>query len=94
MITKGKGEDDEEEEETESEKEEEPQWKKGKVTITKPKKQTNAVFSRRKRQGKKEPVLVKPSLTFEERLKQLEAGASFTNFKALKFETRTEQEKM
>ena len=38
--------------------------------------------------------MVKPPLTFEARLKMLEEGASFTNFRALKFETRTEQEKM
>ena len=64
------------------------------MTITKPTKKTTIVFSRRTRQGKKEPVLVKPPLTLEARLKKLDAGASFTNFKALKFETRTEQEKM
>ena len=94
MLTEGKGEDEAEAKETESEKEEGPPQKKGKVIITKPKRQPSTVFSRRTRQGKEEPVLVKPTLTFEDRLKQLEAGASFTNFKALKFETRTEQEKM
>ena len=94
ILIEGKGEDEEEEEEEESEKEVEPQRKKGKVIITKPKRQPTAVFSRRTRQGKHEPVLIKPSLTFEARLKQLDAGAGFTNFKALTFETRTEEEKM
>ena len=64
------------------------------MIITKPKRLPTVVFSRRTRQGKQEPVLIKPSLTFEARLKQLEAGVGFTNFKALKFETRTEEEKM
>ena len=49
MLTKEEG---EEEEEEESEKEVEPQRKKGKVIITKPKRQPTAVFSRRTRQGK------------------------------------------
>ena len=100
MLTEGKGEDEEEEEEEEegeepeSEKEVEPQKKKGKLIITKPKKKPTTVFSRRTRQGKQEPVLIKPPLTFEARLKQLEAGDGFINFKALKFETRTDEEKM
>ena len=43
---------EEEEEEEESEKEVLPQRKKGKVIITKPKRQPTAVFSRRTTQGK------------------------------------------
>ncbi len=96
MLTKGKGEDKEsEEEEGEEESEEEqPEKKKGKVIITKSKKQPTAVFTRRTRKGIQEHVLVKPSPTFEQRLKSLEEGAGITNFKALKFETRTDAEKM
>ena len=38
--------------------------------------------------------MVKPAPTFEQRLKSLEEGAGITNFKALKFETRTDVKKM
>ena len=94
MLTEGKGEDEEGEEEEEEESEEEQPKKKGRVIITKPKKKPTAVFTRRTRKGKQEPILVRPAPTFEQRLKQLEEGAGITNFKALKFETRIDAEKM
>ena len=75
MLTEGKGEDEEDDydnKDEEPEKEEEEiVRKKGKVFITKPQKNTTAVFTTRKRKGKKEsePVFVLPAPTFEERLK-------------------------
>ena len=72
MLTQGRVEDEEDEledEEEESGKEEEPVRKKGKVFITKPQKPTTAVFTRRTRKGKSEPVSIHPTPTFEERMK-------------------------
>lgn len=101
MLTKGKGADEKEQEregegeEQESEKEVEPTKKKGRVIITKPQKASIVVFTRRsKGKGKGEVVLTKPPLTFYERLKQMEEGTGIRNFKALKFETRTDADKM
>ena len=93
MLTEGKGEDEEREEsekEEETDKEAEPSKKKGKVIITKP----QAVFTRHTRKGKQEGEVVfsKSPPTFEERLKQLRVGAGISNFKALKYGTRTPQE--
>lgn len=92
MLTEGKGEDEELDEE-ESEKEVELVKKKGRVIITKPQ-QPTIVFSRRTRRGKKEIISSKPPLTFEERLKQMDEGLGMSNFKSLKFETRTDAKKM
>ena len=69
--------------------------KKGKVIITKPTK--TVVFTRRASRKKVDKeggdiIFRKPPSTFQERLKELELGASITNFKALKYETRTEEE--
>ncbi|GLJ36889.1 hypothetical protein SUGI_0745730 [Cryptomeria japonica] len=84
-------------EETKEELEEEAETpkKKGKVVITKPKLKT-AVFTRRTRKGQKESEVVfrKPPSTFEEKLKQLEQGSGMSNFKALKYESRSDAEKM
>ncbi|GLJ37449.1 hypothetical protein SUGI_0760880 [Cryptomeria japonica] len=84
-------------EETKEELEEEAETpkKKGKVVITKPKLKT-AVFTRRTRKGQKESEVVfrKPPPTFEEKLKQLEQGSGMSNFKALKYESRSDAEKM
>ncbi|GLJ43221.1 hypothetical protein SUGI_0897380 [Cryptomeria japonica] len=79
----------------ESEEEAETPKKKGKVVITKPKLKT-AVFTRRTRKGQKESEVVfrKPPPTFEEKLKQLEQGSGMSNFKALKYERRSDAEKM
>ena len=93
MLTEGKGEDvegEESEKEEEIEKEAEPKKKKGNVIITKP----QAIFTRRTRKGKQESEVVfsKSPPTFEERLKQLRVGAGISNFKALKYETRTPAE--
>ena len=41
-----------------------------------------------------EVVFRRPPLTFQERMKELEVGSGMANFKALKFETRTEAKKM
>ena len=94
MLTEGKGEDEEEEaKEEELEEEEVPLKKKGKVTITKP-----IVFSwrsYRKKLGKEEEqiVLKKPPPTLQERLKDMEEGAGVVNFKILKYDIRTAEEK-
>jgi hypothetical protein len=95
MLTEGKGEDEGDlEEEQETEKEPEPVKKKGKVIITKPSKPSTAVFTRKSnRKGGTDVVFSKPPLSLEERLKQMEEGAGITNFKALKYETRTDAEK-
>ncbi|GLJ07187.1 hypothetical protein SUGI_0060910 [Cryptomeria japonica] len=84
-----------EETEEESEEEAETPKKKGKVVITKPKLKT-AMFTRRTRKGQKESEVVfrKPPPTFEEKLKQLEQGSGMSNFKALKYESRSDAEKM
>ncbi|GLJ44489.1 hypothetical protein SUGI_0933660 [Cryptomeria japonica] len=84
-----------EETEEESEEEVETPKKKGKVVITKPKPKT-VVFTRRTRKGQKESIVVfrKPPPTFEEKLKQLEQGSGMSNFKALKYESRSDAEKM
>ncbi|GLJ21268.1 hypothetical protein SUGI_0390550 [Cryptomeria japonica] len=81
--------------EEESEEEAETPKKKGKVVITKPKLKT-AVFTRRTRKGQKESEVVfrKPPPTFEEKLKQLEQGSGMSNFKALKYESRSDAKKM
>lgn len=49
----------------------------------------------RKKVGKEggDIIFRKPPPTFKERLKDLESGASIMNFKALKYETRNEEEK-
>ncbi|GLJ52461.1 hypothetical protein SUGI_1115780 [Cryptomeria japonica] len=93
--TKRKAAKETEETEEESEEEAETPKKKGKVVITKPKPKT-AVFTRRTRKGQKESEVVfrKPPPTFEEKLKQLEQGSGMSNFKALKYESRTDAEKM
>ncbi|GLJ26565.1 hypothetical protein SUGI_0514850 [Cryptomeria japonica] len=80
-----------EETEEESEEEAETTKKKGKVVITKPKPKT-AMFTRRTRKGQKESEVVfrKPPPTFEEKLKQLDQGSSMSNFKALKYESRSD----
>ncbi|GLJ18179.1 hypothetical protein SUGI_0321240 [Cryptomeria japonica] len=93
--TKRKAAKETEEIEEESEEEAETPKKKGKVVITKPKLKT-AVFTRRTRKGQKESEVVfrKPPPTFEEKLKQLEQGSGMSNFKALKYESRSDAEKM
>ena len=65
------------------------------MIITKPHKQSTAVFTHKTRKGKNEsePVFVRSAPTFEERMKQLKDVASICNFKALKYETRTPNEK-
>ncbi|GLJ11508.1 hypothetical protein SUGI_0169290 [Cryptomeria japonica] len=84
-----------EESEEESEEETETSKKKGKVVITKPKPRT-AAFTRRTRKGQKESEVIfrRPPPTFEEKLKQLEQGSGMSNFKALKYESRSDAEKM
>ena len=66
------------------------------MIITKPPKPSIAIFTRRSKKeagkGGSEVVFSKPPLTFQERVKQME-GAGITNFKALKYETRSEVEK-
>ncbi|GLJ20075.1 hypothetical protein SUGI_0364220 [Cryptomeria japonica] len=93
--TKRKAAKETEEIEEESEEEAETPKKKGKVVITKPKLKT-AVFTRRNRKGQKESEVVirKPPPTFEEKLKQLEQGSGMSNFKALKYESRSDAEKI
>ncbi|GLJ13226.1 hypothetical protein SUGI_0208140 [Cryptomeria japonica] len=93
--TKRKAAKETEETEEESEEEAETPKKKGKVVITKPKLKT-AVFTRRTRKGQKESEVIfrKPPPTFEEKLKQLEQGSGMSNFKALKYESRSDAEKM
>ncbi|GLJ37933.1 hypothetical protein SUGI_0771840 [Cryptomeria japonica] len=84
-----------EETEEESEEETETSKKKGKVVITKPKPKT-AVFTRKTRKGQKESEILfrRPPPTFEEKLKQLEQGSGMSNFKALRYENRSDAEKM
>ncbi|GLJ27649.1 hypothetical protein SUGI_0542560 [Cryptomeria japonica] len=84
-----------EESEEESEEETETSKKKGKVVITKPKPKT-AVFTRKTRKGQKESEILfrRPPPTFEEKLKQLEQGSGMANFKALRYENRSDAEKM
>ncbi|GLJ34623.1 hypothetical protein SUGI_0696410 [Cryptomeria japonica] len=84
-----------EETEEESEEEAETPKKKGKVVITKPKPKTT-VFTRKTRKGQKESEVLfrRPPPTFEEKLKQLEQGSGMSNFKALKYESRSDAEKM
>ncbi|GLJ28626.1 hypothetical protein SUGI_0564130 [Cryptomeria japonica] len=93
--TKRKAAKETEETEEESEEEAETPKKKGKVVITKPKLKTT-VFTRRTRKGQKESEVVfrKPPPTFEEKLKQLEQGSGMSNLKALKYESRSDAEKM
>ena len=98
LLTKGKGEDEDIEDEEKLE-EEEPLKKKGKVIITIPAKPSTTVFTRRssKKKSNKEGgdiIFRKPPPTFQEKLKDLESCSSITNFKALKYETRTKEEKM
>ncbi|GLJ47952.1 hypothetical protein SUGI_1012530 [Cryptomeria japonica] len=83
-----------EETEEESEEETETSKKKGKVVITKPKPKT-AVFTRKTRKGQKESEILfrRPPPTFEEKLKQLEQGSGMSNFKALKYESRSDAKK-
>ncbi|GLJ48747.1 hypothetical protein SUGI_1028010 [Cryptomeria japonica] len=84
-----------EETEEESEEETETSKKKGKVVITKPKPKT-AVFTRKTRKGQKESEILfrRPPPSFEEKLKQLEQGSGMSNFKALRYENRSDAEKM
>ncbi|GLJ11339.1 hypothetical protein SUGI_0152850 [Cryptomeria japonica] len=84
-----------EESEEESEEETETSKKKGKVVITKPKPKT-VVFTRKTRKGQKESEILfrRPPPTFEEKLKQLEQGSGMANFKALRYENRSDAEKM
>ncbi|GLJ49406.1 hypothetical protein SUGI_1045760 [Cryptomeria japonica] len=84
-----------EESEEESEEETGTSKKKGKVVITKPKPRTT-VFTRRTRKGQKESEILfrRPPPTFEEKLKQLEQGSGMSNFKALRYENRSDAEKM
>ncbi|GLJ11501.1 hypothetical protein SUGI_0168960 [Cryptomeria japonica] len=84
-----------EESEEESEEEIETSKKKGKVVITKPKPKT-VVFTRKTRKGQKESEILfrRPPPTFEEKLKQLEQGSGMANFKALRYENRSDAEKM
>ncbi|GLJ48001.1 hypothetical protein SUGI_1013710 [Cryptomeria japonica] len=84
-----------EESEEESEEETETSKKKGKVVITKPKPKT-AVFTRKTRKGQKESEILfrRPPPTFEEKLKELEQGSGMANFKALRYENRSDAEKM
>ena len=94
MLTEGKGEDEEEEVEEEEAKEEEvPLKKKDKVTITKP-----IIFSQRtsgKKSGREEEqvFLKKPPPTLQERLNSMEEGVGVVNFKTLKYDLRTTEEK-
>ena len=96
MLTEGKGENKEAEGEEES-KEEESLKKKCKVIITKLAKPSTVVYTRRSSRKKvnkegEDIIFRKPPPTFQDRLKELEAGVGITNFKALKYETRTEEE--
>ena len=90
---KGKDEDAKDEEELE---EEEPLKKKGKVIITKPSKPSTIMFTRRLRKksdkGGVDIIFIKPPPTFQDKLKELEDGTSIEKFKALKYETRTNEE--
>ena len=88
FLTEGKGDDEGnelEDEEEELEKEEEPVKKKGNLFITKPQKPTTTVFTRRTKKGKSEPVFIRATPTFDERMKQLRVGVGISNFKALKY---------
>ena len=53
------------------------------------------MFTKRTRKGKKEsePIFVQSAPIFEERMKQLRVGEGISNFKALKYETWTPNEK-
>ncbi|GLJ28980.1 hypothetical protein SUGI_0571960 [Cryptomeria japonica] len=84
-----------EETEEESEEETETSKKKGKVVITKTKPKTT-VFTRKTRKGQKESEILfrRPPPTFKEKLKQLEQGSGMSNFKALRYENRSDAEKM
>ena len=74
-----------------------PQKKKGKVTITKPPKQSTIVFTRRSRkkagEESSEVIFKRLPPNFEEELKNLREGSSMANFKSLKYESRTKVEK-
>ena len=96
MLTEGKGEDEgESDEEEESEEEEVPLKKKGKVTITKPKTTIFAWRSSWKKSDKEEEqiVLKKPPPTLQRRLKEMEEGPGAMNFRILKYDIRTPEEK-
>lgn len=72
--------------------------KKGKVIITKPAKISTIVFTRRSSRKKADKeggdiIFKRPPPTFEERLKDIESGLGIPNFKSLKHETRTTEEK-
>lgn len=93
ILTKGKGEDGEEEED-EEEQVTKPVKKKGKVIISKPSKPATTLFTRKSnRKGGTDVVFSKPPPTLEERLKKMEEGVGITNFKALKYEIRTDVQK-
>ena len=70
--------------------------KKGKVIITKPTKSSTVVFTRGSRNKADKDggdIIFRRNLpTFQVRLKELEARASIKNFKALKYETWTDDE--
>ena len=91
MLTEGKGEDDDEE----SLEEEVPLKKKGKVTITKPKIAMFSERSSRRKLDKEEEKIIfkKPPPTLQQRLKEIEEGASGIHFKILKYDIRTLEEK-
>ena len=96
LLTKGKGEDGEAEDEEKLE-EEEPLKKKGKVIITKPNNPSTIVFTRRSSRKKSDKeggdiIFKNPPPTSQDRLKDLESSSGITNFKALKYKTRIEEE--
>ena len=96
MLTDGKGEDEGEgDEEEESSEVEVPLKKKGKVTITKPKIAIFAWRSSRKKSDKEEEQIIfkKSPPTLQQSLKDMEEGVGVVNFKILKYDTRTIEEK-
>ena len=72
------------------------QRKRGKIIITKPFKTSTAMVTRRSRKKDDKEggdiIFRKPSPTFQDKLKELEAGASIKNFKALKCENRIDDD--
>ena len=94
MLIEGKEEDEGEEyEEEESEEEKVPLKKKGKVTITKPIVFSQRTSRKKSRKEEEQVFLKKPPPTLQERMKSMEEGASVVNFKILKYEIRTAEEK-
>ena len=96
LLTEGKDEDVEKVEDEEEFEKEETLKKKGKVIITKPTKPSTIIFTRRSRKKAKKGgdiIFNRPPPTFQDRLKELKDGASITNFKSLKYETRIDEKK-